>query len=41
MKIEDRDIDIVQQLGVVLDRVTGGKEDNVFLLHVFPQEGKK
>mmetsp|Transcript_4279 Transcript_4279/g.9394 ORF Transcript_4279/g.9394 Transcript_4279/m.9394 type:complete len:217 (-) Transcript_4279:608-1258(-) len=41
MQIHHRQVDVVEQLGVVLDRVARGEEHNDLLLAVFLQEGEK
>jgi len=42
MEIHHRDVDIVEELGVELDRIAGRKEnDNLLLLHVLLEEGEE
>ena len=41
MDIEDWDIDIIQQLGVELDRVAGGEEYHHLLVSVLLEEGEE
>ena len=41
MKVEHRNVDIIQQLGMIFDRVAAGEEDNDLLLSVFTQEGEQ
>ena len=41
MKVEDRDVDVVEQFPVVLYGVTTREEDDYLLLHVLFQEGEE
>lgn len=38
VEIQDRHIDVVEQLAVILDRITAGEEHDNFLLHIFLEE---
>lgn len=41
MEVKDGNIDVVQQLGVVLDRIATREEDDHFLFHIFLEEGEE
>lgn len=41
VEIQDGHVDVVQQLAVILDRITAGEEHDNFLLHVFLQEAEQ
>ena len=41
MKVQNRDVDIVQEFSMVLDGVAARKEDNNLLLHVLFEEGEE
>ena len=41
MKVQNRDVDIVQEFSMVLDGVAARKEDNNLLLHMLFEEGEK
>ena len=41
MDVLDRDVDVVEQIRVELDRVAAGHENHDLLLHVLPQEGEE
>lgn len=41
VKVEDGDIDVVEELAVVLDRLAAGEEDDDLLLKVLAKEGEE
>jgi hypothetical protein len=41
VQIQDRDVNVVQQLAVVLDRVTAGEKYDDLLLEVLAEEGEE
>ena len=41
VQIQHRNVDVVQQVGVVLYRLTGGEEDDDLLVHVLLEEGEE
>lgn len=41
MEVKDRDVDVVEQLGVILDRVAAREKDNDLLFDVFAEEREK
>jgi hypothetical protein len=41
VELQHGDVDVVEQLGVILDRVARGKEHDHLLLHVLLQEGEE
>ena len=41
MEVKHRDIDVVQEFGVILDRITAREEYNHLFLHVLLEERKE
>ena len=41
VKVQDRNVDVIQQLGVVFDRVAAREENDDLLLHVLFEEGEE
>jgi hypothetical protein len=41
VQIQDRDVNVVQQLAVILDRVTAGEEDDDLFFEILAEEGEE